>query len=128
MPALWVVTVLGLALCAGLPMPSAAQPLATAPPSFVELEALQARIGEVRVHTADVFDTQDSKEYWAPYRWANAIHIQTRASVVENALLFKRGDRVSVAVIDETERLLRANRFLYDVDIRPAEGLGFRAR
>ena len=119
MPMSWLVAVLGLVLGSGLPMPGAAQPLAPAPPSFAELEALQARIGEVRVYTADVFDTEDPKEDWAPYRWANAVHIQTRASVVENALLFQRGDRVSVAVIDETERLLRGTRYLYDVQIRP---------
>ena len=90
-----------------------------AAPSFAELEAAQARIGEVRVRTEDVFDTQNPKEDAALYQWANALHIQTRASVIENALLFKRGDRVSVAVIDETERLLRAERYLYDVQIRP---------
>ena len=108
-----------LALGAGLPMPVSAQPVASAPPSFAELEAVQARIGEVRVRTEDVFDTQNPKEASALYRWANALHIQTRASVIENALLFKRGDPVSVAVIDETERLLRGERYLYDVQIRP---------
>jgi hypothetical protein len=90
-----------------------------APPSFAELEAVQARIGEVRVRTEDVFDTENPKEASTLYRWANALHIQTRASVIENALLFKRGDPVSVAVIDETERLLRGERYLYDVRIRP---------
>ena len=108
-----------MALGAGLPMPGAAQPVANAPPSFTELEAAQARIGEVRVRTEDVFDTQDPKEAGALYRWANALHIQTRTGVIENALLFKRGDPVSVAVIDETERLLRGERYLYDVQIRP---------
>ena len=48
----------GVALGAGLPMPVSAQPVASAPPSFTELEAVQARIGEVRVRTEDVFDTQ----------------------------------------------------------------------
>jgi len=119
MPVLWLVTVLALALGAGVPTQSAAQTVATALPSFAELEAVQARIGEVRVLGADVFDTTDPKEDWAIYRWANAIHIQTRAGVIENALLFKRGDRVSVAVIEETERLLRGTRYLYDVQIRP---------
>jgi hypothetical protein len=119
MPVLWLVTVLALALGAGVPTQSAAQTVATALPSFAELEAVQARIGEVRVLSADVFDTTDPKEDWAIYRWANAIHIQTRAGVIENALLFKRGDRVSVAVIEETERLLRGTRYLYDVQIRP---------
>ena len=119
MPVSWLVAVLVMALGAGLAMPVAAQPLAPAPPSFAELEALQARIGEVRVRTADPFDTANPKEDWTLYRWANALHIQTRASVVEDALLFKSGDRVSVAVIEETERLLRGTRYLYDVQIRP---------
>jgi hypothetical protein len=118
-PVLSLVVVCALALSAGLPMPTPAQPVANAPPTFPELEAVQARIGEVRVRTEDVFDTQDAKEAGALYRWANALHIQTRTGVIENALLFKRGDPVSVAVIDETERLLRGERYLYDVQIRP---------
>jgi hypothetical protein len=117
--ALSLVASFGLALGAALSTPGAAQPIANAPLSFAELEAAQARIGEVRVRTADVFDTQDPKEDAALFRWANALHIQTRESVIESALLFKRGDRVSVAVIDETERLLRGSRYLYDVQIRP---------
>jgi len=119
MPLPWLVTVLALAFGAGVPTRGAAQTVATALPSFAELEAAQARIGEVRVRSADVFDTADPNEDWAIFRWANAIHIQTRASVVENALLFKRGDPVSVTVIEETERLLRGTRYLYDVQIRP---------
>ena len=118
-PVLSLVVVCALALSAGLPMSVSAQPVANAPPTFPELEAAQARIGEVRVRTEDVFDTQDAKEAGALYRWANALHIQTRTGVIENALLFKRGDPVSVAVIDETERLLRGERYLYDVQIRP---------
>ena len=118
-PVLSLVVVCALALSAGLPMSVSAQPVANAPPTFPELEAVQARIGEVRVRTEDVFDTQDAKEAGALYRWANALHIQTHTGVIENALLFKRGDPVSVAVIDETERLLRGERYLYDVQIRP---------
>ena len=118
MPVLWLVAVLTLVLGAGLPTGGAAQTVAP-PPSFAELEAAQARIGEVRVRNADVFDTTDPGEDWAIYRWANALHIQTRPSVIENALLFKRGDRVSVTVIEETERRLRGTRYLYDVQIRP---------
>jgi hypothetical protein len=43
----------------------------------------------------------------------------TRPSVIKRSLLFKTGDRVSVRVIEETERLLRNNHFLYDVVIAP---------
>ena len=89
-------------------------------PSFAELEAAGVRIGKIQVLPQDIFDTADPKEDKLLFRWANALHIQTRPGVIERALLFKSGDLVSVRVLDETERLLRSNRYLYDVQIRPA--------
>ncbi len=88
-------------------------------PTFAELEAAGARIGEIRVKTRQIFDTEDPKEDKLLFRWANALHVMTRPSVVEEALLFRTGDPVSLAVIEETERVLRSNRYLYDVAIRP---------
>ncbi|HSB99731.1 MAG TPA: hypothetical protein VLE45_07435 [Burkholderiaceae bacterium] len=88
-------------------------------PSFAELEAAGAVIGEIRVVTDNVFDTADPEEDNSFFRLANALHIQTRPSVIQRALLFKPGDKLSVRVIDETERLLRSNNFLYDVQFRP---------
>ena len=88
-------------------------------PSFAELEAAGAKVGDVRVRTGEIFDTEDPKEDKLLFRWANALHIQTRASVIEQALLFKSGDPLSVTLIEETERLLRQRRYLYDVQIRP---------
>jgi len=88
-------------------------------PSFAELEAAGAVIGEIRVVTEDIFDTADPKEDYLLFRWANALHIQTRPSVIRRALLFKPGDVVSVRVIEETERILRSNDYLYDVKFRP---------
>jgi hypothetical protein len=89
-------------------------------PSFRELEREGATIGRVRVDAANIFDLSDPREDNWVFRLVNALHIRTRPVVIERLLLFKPGDRVSLRVIDETERLLRANRFLYDVDIRPA--------
>ena len=71
----------------------------------------------------DIFDTEDPKEDKLLFRWANLLHIQTRTGVIERALLFKSGEPLSVRLIDETERVLRGNRYLYDVQIRP---LGYR--
>jgi outer membrane protein assembly factor BamA len=76
-------------------------------------------IGKVQVVTRNIFDPKDEHENNAAYRAANALHIQTRPWVIERKLLFKTGDRVSVHAIDETERLLRSYRFLYDVSIVP---------
>ena len=88
-------------------------------PTLAELEAAGARIGQIRVVTDDIFDLADPKEDKLLFRWANALHIRTRPAVIEHALVFKSGEILSVARIDETERLLRRNRYLYDVQIRP---------
>lgn len=92
---------------------------AAAPPGWAELEATGVRIGEIVILSGDIFDTTDPKEDKLLFRWANKLHIQTRPSVIERQLLFKRGDPVSVRVFEETERLLRNNRYLYDVQFRP---------
>jgi hypothetical protein len=88
-------------------------------PSFAELEAAGATIGEIRIAARDIFDTTDPREDKLFFRWANALHISTRPSVIERALLFKSGDKLSVRRLEETERVLRANRYLYDVQFRP---------
>jgi hypothetical protein len=89
-------------------------------PSFAELEAAGATIGEIRVLAQDIFDTQDPDEDRLLFRWANALHIQTRPAVIRRSLLFKSGEPVSLRLIEETERLLRSKRYLYDVQLRPA--------
>ena len=88
-------------------------------PGFDELERAGATIGEIRIAPQDIFDLSDPKENLLLFRLANALHIQTRPEVIRRALLFKPGDPVSVRVIEETERLLRSNRYLYDVQLRP---------
>ena len=107
-----------LALAGGLPLAALAQEPAQPLPSFAELEAAGAKIGDVHVRTGEIFDTEDPKEDKLLFRWANALHIQTRAGVIERALLFKSGDPLSVSLIEETERVLRRGRYLYDVQIR----------
>ena len=88
-------------------------------PSFAELEAAGARFGEIRVLTADMFDLDDPRENNWLYRLVNKLHINTLPKVVERALLFRTGDPVSVRLVEETERLLRGNSYLYAVSIRP---------
>ena len=84
-------------------------------PTLAELESAGAVIGEIRIVTHDIFDTEVPAEDKLPFRVANALHIRTRDSVIRNALLFKSGDAVSVRAFDETERALRSTRYLYDV-------------
>lgn len=108
-----------LMLVLALPFAVWAQEPVQVPLVFSELEAAGARVGEVRVRAGEIFDTTDPKEDKPLFRWANALHIQTRSSVIERALLFKSGDPLSLSLIEETERVLRRERYLYDVQIRP---------
>ncbi len=91
-----------------------------APPTFAELEKSGATIGKIHVEVQNIFDLDDPAENNSLYRLINRLHIPTRAGVVEKSLLIHPGERVSARLIEETERLLRANRYLYDVRIVPA--------
>jgi len=88
-------------------------------PSFRELEAAGAIIGEIRINNQNIFNLDDPKENNALFRLANQLHIRTRPDVVRRALLFNSGERLSVRLIEESERLLRGNGYLYDVRIQP---------
>jgi hypothetical protein len=92
---------------------------AQAPPSFAELEAAGARLGEIRISPRNIFDTGNPNEDKPLFRLANTLHVVTRPEVIRRALLFTSGEPVSARVIEESERLLRANRYVYDVQIRP---------
>ena len=93
-------------------------PTTASVPTFAELEAAGAVIRQIRIDPQNIFDLADSNENNWLFRTANKLHIQTRPQVIENILLFKAGERISKQKIEETERLLRSVRFLYDVDIK----------
>jgi hypothetical protein len=115
---------LAACLLASLALAGAARAQEAQPPaiaSFDELEALGARIGTVRVVPRNIFNLDDPEENNTVFAIANWLHITTRPAVIERALLFKSGDRISRQVIEESERVLRANRSVYDVEIRPGE-------
>ena len=101
--------------CRGAPATEAAQPV----PSPAELEARGTIIGEIHIVVGDVFDTGVEGESGWLYRTANKLHINTRESVVRDQLLFKPGEPYRHRVVLETERLLRANDYLYDAVITP---------
>ncbi len=116
----WAVASVCAALCFScVPAVADDSVRAGAVPSFFELEAAGAVIGEVRIVAQNIFDLDDPKENNALFRLANLLHIQTRPSVIRRSLLFRSGERVSLRVIEESERALRANSYLYDVSIRP---------
>ena len=88
-------------------------------PTFAELEAAGAVIGKIYINNQDIFDLDNPKEDGLVYRLANKLHNTTRPGVIRQSLLFNTGETVSVQLIDETERVLRRNRFLYNINITP---------
>lgn len=91
----------------------------TAMPGDAQLESSGARIGNITIKVVDVFDPENPKESGPLYRAANYLHINTRETTVRPQLLFKPGDVYSRHVLEETERNLRARRYLEDASIVP---------
>ncbi len=87
-------------------------------PSDAALEADGAVIGTVVIDNQNIFDPNDPKDNNKIFRLADRLHIKTRARVVRSQLLFKPGDRYSRRLLDESERLLRADSYFYDAWIR----------
>ena len=91
----------------------------TAVPDAAELERAGAVVGEVFVYNENIFDLEDPQENKQLYRLANKLHIRTQPQVIRQQLLFKSGDPYSQRLIDESARILRSARYLYDASIRP---------
>ena len=77
-----------------------------------------ATISDIRIDNRDVFDTDDADESGVLYRLANALHIQTRPDVIRHQLLLQEGDGYDERMLEESERILRTNRYLSKADIR----------
>lgn len=103
--------------------PAFSQDVAEAPaehkelPSPAELEAGGAIIGRIVFDKQDVFDLSNPDEDKWLYRLANRWHIITRDSVIRQQLLFEPGDQFSQRLLEESERLLRRNSYLFDARI-----------
>jgi hypothetical protein len=88
-------------------------------PSDEALEADGAVIGEVTIQIGDIFDPGvPGENHWA-YRTVNRLHRKTRDGVLEHQLLFHPGERYSRDRLQETERLLRRDGYLFDAEICP---------
>ena len=95
-----------------------APPPAAPVPDDAALEAGDARIGTITVCRLPIFDPSVEGERKALYRLADRLHIDTRIPVIEAHLLFEPGDPFLRRRLDETERNLRALRFIREPEIR----------
>ncbi len=81
------------------------------------LEAQQYVVGSISLQKANVFDLDNPAENGWLYRTANRLHVLTRDKTIRKQLLFTSGDLYDKRLIEESERLLRRNKYLYDAQI-----------
>jgi hypothetical protein len=90
-------------------------------PDAKALEASGAQIREVILEKRNIFDLSDPAENKWLYRWANRLHILTRDGVIDNQLLFRPGDDFEQRLLEESARILRSNRYIFDAVIEPVK-------
>ncbi len=88
-------------------------------PSSGFLEAHEAVIGAISIEVGNVFDESDPTENRKLFRLVNRFRRPTKEKVIRQELLFKSGDLYSQRLLEESERLLRSRRYLYEVEIEP---------
>ena len=75
-------------------------------------------IAAVSITNNNIFDLDDPEEDKSIFRLANRFHVRTREDVIRQQLLFKPGEPLSKQAVEETERILRGNRYIQDVSVR----------
>lgn len=88
-------------------------------PDDATLEAAGARIGAITIRAVDIFDTSRPDEDIRIFRLANRLHRNTRNTTIVDRLLFREGERYQGRLLEESERLLRDTRYLYDASVTP---------
>jgi hypothetical protein len=83
------------------------------------LEQAGATIRSIHVVVDNVFDPSNPEEDRKLYRWANNVHVRTRADVVQDILLFAEGDRFIGRLLEESARALRARGFISEALVEP---------
>ena len=76
-----------------------------------------SKIGQIHYTRLQIFDESDPRENNRAYRWANRFHVTTREDVISNQVLFSSGESYDTRLMEETARLLRRQKYLYDADI-----------
>jgi hypothetical protein len=86
-------------------------------PSDEAMQADGAVIGRVLYERRGVF--QNTEDLSWLFATANKLHKTTRESVIASQLLFEPGDVFDPRELQESERILRSNQFLFDAAVVP---------
>src|SRR4030095_11675311 len=83
------------------------------------LEATNARVRSIDMEVDNVFDTSIPEESAWLYRSGNQLHLLTQEDTIRSRLLFLEQEPFSLQKVQETERLLRGQQYLYDAWVVP---------
>jgi hypothetical protein len=88
-------------------------------PPAAELERRGAVVGRIEIAVDDIFDESDPRENRLLYRLANRLHMDTKDATILSQVLLQTGEPYSVRRAEETARILRNKRYLYDAAVEP---------
>ena len=74
-------------------------------------------VGAVSITNSNIFDLSDPQESGLLYRLANQLHIRTQPEVIQQQLLLQPGDFYSEQAVQESERILRQNRYIQEASV-----------
>ena len=97
------------------PLAGSGQSAAIPPPE--ELERRGAVVGRIAIEVDKIFNEADPLENRALYRLANRLHRHTRDDTIRAQLLLNTGEPYSVQRAEETARILRGRKYLYDATV-----------
>ena len=90
---------------------------------FQGREIVKIRIKHVPLYSGNVNDTAQHKKSGLS-GFLNNTHVNTRESLIRSGLQFKEGEQLQSVQIAESERLIRAERYIQDVQIYVKERAG----
>ncbi len=97
------------------PADAGVNPTSVLAPSTIDFS--KAVVGSITIDNKNIFDLDLPEEDKFFYRLANKAHITTKPNVISQQLLFSEGDILTKSSLEESERILRSNRYLQDANI-----------
>jgi len=83
-----------------------------------------SQVGKVYITRLPIFNESDPGENNFIFRWANRFHILTKTGTINQILLFEPGAAYDPRLIEESARLLRDTKYLYDATVKPVSHCG----
>jgi len=77
-------------------------------------------VGKIHFKRHDIFDLSHPQTLWF-HRFANEYHVVTTEPTIRDDVLFVEGEPLDLAVLAETERLLRSRRYLRQAEVQVTE-------